>query len=187
VAQVFATIAAPGVVHHVQLGRLILGELDGRESPRVRAILAACQRAGIPAEASPDIRRTLWEKYVFILAQAGATALTRCPVGVIRAVPETRRLFRLLAEETVALARASGVPVAPGFLDTVLGFLDAQRPGAFSSLHHDLVQGRRLELEALHGHAARLAERLGVPAPTITLVHAALRPYQDGPPAVPGG
>ena len=53
---------------------------------------------------------------------------------------------------------------------------------AYSSLHHDLTQGKRLELEALHGHAVRLAERHGVPAPTVFAVYAALLPYRDGPP-----
>ena len=58
-------------------------------------------------------------------------------------------------------------------------------PEALSSLYHDLVQGRRLELEALHGHAVRLGERFGVPTPTLSVVYAALRPYLDGPPALP--
>jgi ketopantoate reductase len=56
-------------------------------------------------------------------------------------------------------------------------------PGAYSSLHFDLVNGKRLELEALQGHAVRLGERLGVPTPGIFAVYAALRPSVDGPPA----
>jgi 2-dehydropantoate 2-reductase len=64
-----------------------------------------------------------------------------------------------------------------------LGFLDAVAPNAFSSLHHDLIHGRRLELEALHGHAVRLAERHQVPAPSLFAVYAALLPYRDGAPA----
>src|SRR5262245_35565571 len=62
-AQVFATIEAPGVIAHVLLGRILFGEMDGAESERARAFLAACGRAGIPAEISADIVRTLWEKY----------------------------------------------------------------------------------------------------------------------------
>ncbi len=49
-----------------------------------------------------------------------------------------------------------------------------------SSLHHDLSQGKRLELEALHGHAVRLGERYGIPTPTLFAVYAALSPYADG-------
>ena len=51
---------------------------------------------------------------------------------------------------------------------------------ATSSLAHDLSQGHRLELETLHGHAVRLAERLGVKAPTLLAVYAALKPHAEG-------
>jgi 2-dehydropantoate 2-reductase len=63
--------------------------------------------------------------------------------------------------------------------------LDSVAPNAFTSLHHDLTHGKRLELEALHGHAVRLAERHGVPAPAVFAVYAALLPYRDGAPVTP--
>ena len=185
VAQVFATIAAPGVVTHTLLGRIIFGELDGRTSPRARAFLAECERAKIPAELSADMRRALWEKYVFLIAQSGMTALTRLPAGAIRRVPETRQMYRLLLEETAALGRASGVALGADVADRYLAMLDGLGAGAYTSLHFDLTHGKRLELEALHGHAVRLGQAHGIPTPTLFAVYAALRPYVDGPPAPP--
>ena len=47
VAQVFATIEEPGVIRHALLGRIIFGEMDGRQSERARAFLGrlrACRR-----------------------------------------------------------------------------------------------------------------------------------------------
>ena len=41
------------------------------------------------------------------------TALTRAPIGVIRAVPESWRMYRRLVEELAALAQASGVRPRP--------------------------------------------------------------------------
>src|SRR6202162_1720144 len=63
VAQVLATIESPGVISHRFLGRMIFGEMDGRESERGREFLTACERAGIQAEMSSTILRALWEKY----------------------------------------------------------------------------------------------------------------------------
>lgn len=183
VAQVFATIEAPGVIAHSLLGRLIFGEMDGRESPRARAFLDACERASIPAELSPHIRRALWQKYVFIAAQAGMTALTRCPVGAIRSVPEPRRMYRLILEEMAQLARAAGAGLDEHVVETVMKMLDAQAPHVYTSLYHDLTHGKRLELEALHGHAVRLGERHAIPTPMLFAVYAALRPHLDGPAA----
>ena len=63
-----------------------------------------------------------------------------------------------------------------------MAMLDNLGAAFTSSLHHDLAQGRRLELEALHGHAVRLGERYGIPTPMLFAVYAALKPSADGPP-----
>ena len=182
-AQVFATIEEPGVIRHVQLGRIVFGEMDGRESARARAFLAACERAEIPAALSTDVLRTLWEKYVLLVAHSGMTAVTRCAVGALRHRPETRLMYRKLLHEMVALARASGVALDDGFVDQIFKLLDGMAENFASSLQHDLLNGKRLELEALQGHAVRLGERHGVPTPTLFAVYAALLPHADGRPA----
>jgi 2-dehydropantoate 2-reductase len=183
--RVFATIEAPGVIAHTFGGHLTFGEMDGRETARARALLAACQKASIPAELAGDVTRALWEKYVFLTTHAGMTALTRCPAGVLRAVPEVREVYRRTVTEILAIGRAAGVKLDDGMLEQGFKFLDTVAPNAFSSLHHDLVHGKRLELEALHGYAVRLAERHHVPAPTVFAIYAALLPYRDGAPAPP--
>jgi 2-dehydropantoate 2-reductase len=179
-AFVFSTIASPGVIAHTLLGRIVFGELDGRVSERATRLRNALAHAGVPVEVSTDVRRVLWEKYLLISAQAGTTALARVPIGVIRETPETWRMYRRIVEELAALARASGVALADDIVDTIIKGAAALAPTASSSLYHDLAQGRRLELEALHGHAVRLGERLGVPTPTVFAVYAALRPHAAG-------
>jgi len=184
--RVFATIEAPGVITHTFGGHLTFGEMDGRLTERARAFLASCQKAGIPAELVTDVERALWDKYVFLTTHAGMTALTRCPAGVLRALPEVRELYRRIVTEIVTIGRAAGAPVDDSLLEQGMKFLDGVAPNAYSSLHHDLTQGKRLELDALHGHAVRLAERHAVAAPTVFAVYAALRPYRDGAPRLPG-
>ena len=180
--RVFATIESPGVITHTFGGHLIFGEMDGRVTERARAFLVACQKASIPVELVSEVQRALWDKYVFLTTHAGVTALTRCSAGVLRAVPEVRELYRRLVTEIVAVGRAAGAPVHDSMLEQGMKFLDGVAPNAYSSLHHDLTQGKRLELDALHGHVVRLAERHRVPAPTVFAVYAALLPYRDGPP-----
>jgi 2-dehydropantoate 2-reductase len=179
-AYVFASIEAPGVIAHRFAGRIVFGEMDGRSSERALRLRDALSQAGVPVEVSADIRRVLWEKYVLISAQAGMTAVTRCPVGVIRDTPEAWRMYRLIVEELVALARASGVALAADAVETIVKSAEGIARDAYSSLHHDLVNGKRLELEALHGHAVRLGERLGVPTPMVFAVYAALTPHAAG-------
>jgi 2-dehydropantoate 2-reductase len=180
VAWVFAAIESPGVIVHRLGGRLAFGELDGRPSPRLERLQATFASAGVAAEVSKDITRVLWEKYLLIGAQAGMTALTRAPIGVIRSTAETWLMYRRLVEELAALGLASGVRLAPDVVDSIVRDAGALAPTVFSSLHTDLTQGRRLELEALHGHALRLGQRLGVATPMLFAVYAALRPHAEG-------
>jgi 2-dehydropantoate 2-reductase len=182
VAQVFAIIEEPGVIRHALLGRIIFGEMDGQPSERARAFHAACERAAIPVEMSPDMLRALWEKYVFLAAHAGMTALSRLPAGSLRQVPETRQMYRRLLEEMAALGRAAGANLHAGTVDSCLSMLDAVGAGAYTSLYHDLTHGKRMELEAIHGHAVRLGERYRIATPMLFAVYAALRPHRDGAP-----
>jgi 2-dehydropantoate 2-reductase len=180
VAQVFATIESPGVIRHQAAGRIIFGEMDGRVSERAERLREAFARAEVPVELSRDIRRALWEKYILICGVAGTTAVTREPLGVIRDSPPTWQLFRTIVAEVTAVARAAGVDMPADTVDQTMKFAQGIAPGSRASLAQDLLQGRRLELEALHGHAARLGERLGVPTPAVFAVYAALVPLAAG-------
>jgi 2-dehydropantoate 2-reductase len=183
VAYVFAIIEAPAVIAHRLLGRITFGELDGTRSARCERLLATLTKAQIPVELSTDIRRVLWEKYLMICAQAGMTALARVPTGVLRKHAATWAMYRAIVAEVAAVGRAEGVALAPDVVDTVMKSAEGLAEGAFSSLHFDLVNGKPLELEALHGPLVRLGARHGVPTPMVSAVYAALLPHAAGAPA----
>jgi 2-dehydropantoate 2-reductase len=46
----------------------------------------------------------------------------------------------------------------------------------FSSLHDDLVRGRRMELDALHGVVVRRSRDHGLQAPVCEAIYALLKP-----------
>lgn len=175
---IFATIAEPGVINHTGgPSSLAIGEFGGARSERVLALAAACEEAGIPTDVPADIRTVLWSKYAFICAQAGMTATTQLPIGDIRDCDPAWRMFRALVEEVVAVARAEGVPLPDGIVESHLRATAALEPGGRSSLYHDLATGHRMELEALHGALTRLGARHGVATPAATAVYAILSPW----------
>ena len=177
-AFIFASVVEPGVVRDAGgPGSLLFGELDGSRSARGEALAAACENAGIPAELVTDIRVRLWDKFAFICAQAGMTACTRLPIGEIRAVPESWAMFRALVDEVVAVGAAEGVDLASDTAPRIARFAQGLPAAGFSSLHDDLVHGRRLEVEALHGFVARRSRAHGLPAPMTEAVYALLKPH----------
>jgi 2-dehydropantoate 2-reductase len=108
-----ATIARPGVISHTgTVQKLVFGEYDGRRSARAEALLEACRRADIDAELSLEIRKTIWEKFVFLVGLSAATTNIRLPIGLIRTNPRTRRFLLDTMREVVAVGRAQGVALS---------------------------------------------------------------------------
>jgi 2-dehydropantoate 2-reductase len=181
VAYVGTTIGRPGVI--VQTGsveRLVFGEYDGRRSARVEAFYAACRRGGINAEISDDIRRSIWEKYVSLVAMSGATTSMRQTIGPIRGNPLTRQFLLDLAREVVAVGRAHGVALPEDYAEARLAFFDSWPPEMTTSMHHDLQQGKPLELRWLSGGVVDLAAAVGVATPVNRAVRDILLLHADG-------
>jgi 2-dehydropantoate 2-reductase len=183
-AGVSSVVAAPGVIEHRAGPDVIqLGELDGPPSPRVERVVEALRRAGIKAQARPDMRVALWEKFVLICGLSGLTALTRLPLGAVLACPETKTLFGQVMDETQVVGQATGVPVPGDHAAKMMKFFEGSDRAIRGSLYYDLAAGRRLEIDTLNGTVVRLGREHRVPTPANFAVYAALKPYAEGPPA----
>jgi len=181
VAYMATTIGRPGVI--VQTGimqRMIFGEYDGRRSPRAEALLAAALRGGIKAEISDDIRRAIWEKYVFLVGLSGGTTSVRLPLGPIRNHPRTRQLLLDLMREAAAVGRAQGVALPEDYAERRLAFIDGLPADMTSSMHHDLERGQPLELRWLSGGVVEMGAELGVATPVNRSVYDVLVLHADG-------
>jgi 2-dehydropantoate 2-reductase len=184
VCYVGASIARPGVIAHVgKMQRLVFGEYDGRRSSRAEALLDACQRGGIDAELSSDIKRAIWEKFVFLVAMSGATSSIRSTIGPIRQNPRTRAFFLDLMREVVAVGRACGISLSEDFPEQRLKFGDSLPPEMTSSMHNDLERGNRLEVDWLSGAVVELGKSVGVATPLNRAVSDILALHADGKPA----
>jgi 2-dehydropantoate 2-reductase len=184
-ARISAHISEPGVIKQVgNFASLEFGEADGASSDRVSEIHAACVAAGIAAKVSENIARTLWTKFAFLAPLAGMTALTRGPVGPVRANSKSRALLQAAVEEVVALGVALKTGLVPEDAERTMKHVDGLPAAITSSMCHDLLSGKPIEVEGLSGAVARLAQEHGMAAPTHAFIAAALAPFTDGKPQV---
>jgi 2-dehydropantoate 2-reductase len=166
VGYVATTIGRPGVISQTgPMQRLIFGEFDGSRSARGEAFLQACLKGGINAELSTDIRREIWQKFVFLVGLSGTTTTMRVPIGPIRSNPQTRQFLLDIMREVVAVGRAHGVDLPEDYAERRLVLADDVSPDMTSSMHHDLQRGNRLEVRWLAGGLVELAKQVGVPTP----------------------
>ena len=181
VGYIATKIGRPGVIKHTgAMQRLVFGEYDGRRSARAEALLEACRRGGIDAEFSGDIRREIWDKFVFLVGLSASTTTMRVPIGPIRANPQTRAFLFDIMREVVAVGRAHGVALAADYAEQRLTFCDGLPADMTSSMHHDLEAGRPLELAWLSGGVVELGEAAGVPTPANRAVRDILALHAQG-------
>jgi 2-dehydropantoate 2-reductase len=181
VAYVASTVSHPGLITRTgPLQRLIIGEFDGRRSRRVEAFHTACVAGGIDAEVSEDIRRAIWEKFVFLVGLSATTATMRVPIGPIRTNPQSRAFLLDLMREVVVVGRAHGVPLPEDYAEQRLEFADGVSPDMTSSMYHDLERGNRLEVRWLSGGVVELGQQAGVATPLNRAVADILSVHANG-------
>ena len=181
VTYIAATIAEPGLIRHSgALQKLVFGEYDGSLSPRVRQFRDACADSGIDAEISDRIEQTIWEKFVFLVGLSGTTSLARTPIGPIRSHPRSHAFLHDVMDEVVQVALAQGVPLPADYADERLAFADQVPASMTSSMHHDLEQGNRLEVDWLSGDVVERGARLGVATPCNRAISDILSVHSEG-------
>jgi len=172
VAYMGTAISRPGVILHTgTLQRVVFGEYDGRRSKRAEALLGFLQKTGIDARLSDDIRRSIWEKFVFLVGMAAVTATIRLPLGPILKHPLTRQFYLDAMREAAAVGRAHGIRLPEDIAEERLAFSDTLPASMTASLQLDLERGNPLEVEWLSGSVVELGAAVGVPTP----IHRAAR------------
>ena len=181
VAQISATIAAPGVVRQTgTFMRLVFGELAGGKSARGEAFLTLCKAAGFDATHSDQILTDLWMKYILLATNSAITAATRSPFGKLRDDADVMALFASGFAEVAAVGRAKGVSLPEDAVEKMLQATKAFPTDMMASMAHDLLRGGRIELPWLSGKVVALGRELGVPTPVHNVLYAVLKPHIMG-------
>lgn len=173
-------MVAPGHIRHAAAEPMVMfGELDNRRSDRVERLRAAFAQASVNVEIPPDIRRSMWTKFLFIATLSGIGALTRVPVGVWRAQPEIRAMADQSLREVLNLAIAKGVDLGEDAIARTWQRYDGLAPESTSSMQRDIMDGKPSELDAQLGAIVRLARESGVEVPATSMIYHALLPQEE--------
>lgn len=163
-------VICPGVIQVIEGNRFTLGELDGSDTPSIRAIADAFKAAGFKAPISSDIRSEIWLKVWGNLSFNPISALTHATLEQICTYAPTRDLAANMMREAQAIGEKLGVQFKVSLDKRIAG---AQAVGAHkTSMLQDVEAGRPLELQALVAAVMELGRITGVPTPTIDAVYA---------------
>jgi len=187
------TMEAPGIYRRTAQGRLIIGELDGRRTPRIDALQATLAHV-IETEISTNIVGVLWGKLIWNGAVSGLCAVSGLKLGELFDSAVGRELFLRAFRESVDTARAEGVVIEHVIVDPddyYVGPRDtsARREqvlrdmsvfitrygGVTPSTLESLRRGRKSEIDFLNGYILEKAHASGIDVPLnehlIPMVH----------------
>ena len=163
-------VISPGVIRVIEGNRFTLGEIDGSDTPGIRAISDAFKNAGFKAPVSNDIRSEIWLKLWGNLSFNPISALTHATLEDICVFPATRELAANMMREAQTIGEKLGVQFKVSLEKRING---AQAVGQHkTSMLQDVELGRPIELEALVGSVIELGRITETPTPNIDAVYA---------------
>jgi 2-dehydropantoate 2-reductase len=162
------SVTAPGVVDVTSpVNRLVMGEPDGRITPRARAIAELLTAGGMATAVVPDIRNAIWAKLVSNFSSGTLAVLSQSNFKTLYAEEACREATRRTVAEGAAIAAAMGCE-APSDGEEVLKRLSpsAHKP----SILQDLELGRPMEVDAIYTVPLEMARLGKVATPTLDLL-----------------
>lgn len=184
---------APGVVHHIAFGKVVMGNLGRPANQRTRAIADLFQEARIPSEVSENLESSQWEKLVWnipfnglgVAGAAGLEALDSAgekmharpgPVMTTDQLlgdPRWEEWVRGLMGEIIAAANAKGLKIDNGLSERMIDYTRDMAEYRASTLI-DFELGKPLEMESMFLEPLRQARATGIEAPRLEALCAVL-------------
>jgi 2-dehydropantoate 2-reductase len=176
VVYVASEMKGPGHLKHHGRGDLVIGPNE--------QVKAWFEPAGVPCAISDNIAGELWAKLVVNCAYNAISAISQLPYGKMIEGPGVRETMRAVVEETLAVANASGVVMAPDMLARTLK-IAAAMPTQYSSTAQDLARGKPTEIDHLNGYVVRKGAALGISTPANQALHALVKLLEAKQPRLP--
>lgn len=185
---------APGQIHHLDHGQIVLGEFQGPAQARTRRLADQFVQAGVPCALTENLARTHWEKLIWNIpfnglgvagvagweafesakpnggiSHSGSAAARDCATLTtdrLLADPRWSELLRELMMEVIHVARALGFDVPDSLADKNFERTSSMGPYKASTLI-DFEKHLPLELGSLFIEPLRQAHEAGVAVPRL--------------------
>ena len=154
----------PGRVAHTNVGLTTMGELDGSESERLKAVAGLFEAGGLPVALTDNVMGHVWSKFVLNVAINPVSAVTGLRSGEIARTPEALSLLEHVLDEALAVIAAKGIELPDADMRTHVIDHTWVRYNRPSMLQH-IESGQRTEIDSLNGALVREAKALGIPCP----------------------
>ena len=156
-------------------GQIVFGEKDGEMSPRVKRVERLLADAGVLHEASGEIMRMMWWKFMVNVGVNQAGAILKAPYGHFQECKPCLEVAFSAMREVISLAPHSGIRLSEKDIEQSVQMLMRFNPEGKNSMLQDLDAGRKTEVDIFAGKICRLGEEAGIPTPVNRLFYNMLK------------
>ncbi|MGI9450067.1 MAG: ketopantoate reductase family protein [Geminicoccaceae bacterium] len=153
-----------GHVTLTHLGETSIGEVDGTDSDRAKALAKTLSDAGLPTVVLPDIMAKIWQKLVVNCAFNALCATTGLRTGEMMHMPAMNALQDKILDEVKAVIAAKNIKLPDPDTVAKIKVNGRKKMNKPSMLQHVLA-GRKTEIDSINGALIREAEKLGIATP----------------------
>ncbi|GAB4350800.1 MAG: putative 2-dehydropantoate 2-reductase [Cyanophyceae cyanobacterium] len=174
-----ATKVAPGLIHHIDYGKIILGDYGKGYGPRgiterLRRIAQDFEAADLEIELCEDLLLARWRKLAWNVPFNGLSVVLDAATDELMADGAARSLIDVLMLEVAQGAASCGRELTAAFLAELMALTETMPPYK-TSMKLDFDARRPLEVEAIVGAPLRMAAARGVALPQMEMLYRQLK------------
>lgn len=167
-------------VFHDGVGEIVFGEKNNEIlSEKVKKIKEFFEKIGIEYEIPIDMDYAKWWKFLVNVGYNQASALLSADYGVFQSSVKVNDIAVKLMEETVSVAKASGVNNTEKMIPEVLETIKTMLPQTRTSMLQDIDAKRETEVDIFSGHVRELGQFYNIITPYNDVVFSLIKAIDE--------
>ncbi|MFV5686110.1 ketopantoate reductase family protein [Flavobacterium sp. GB2R13] len=167
---IVSMIVSPGVIKKMGTYEKLFFGSGTASIASLNKLQAIFEKASIESYLVDDIEETVWEKFIFISALASATSYLNQNIGEILNSQSSRGVYVSLLNEITMIAAVKGLNLPADIIMQTILKLEKTPRDATSSMHRDLIAGRKIELFSLTEFVVNEGIKYEIETPTYQMV-----------------
>ena len=152
-------------LRYTKPGRLQIGVTEEEQKPAFQALASFLERTKIPHEICPDIRRSMWNKFMLNVGINQACTVYETDYAHATALGPILDEMIDAMTEVIRIAEAEGVHLTQEDLNRCVELEKTLKPDGYPSMRQDAVAKRPTEVDLFAGTVIQLGEKHGIPTP----------------------
>jgi len=152
----------PGVVKHTGMGETVLGELNGKQTERIKQISKLFGNSDIETKISNNIFREIWIKAIVNSSINPLTTFFQCKNGYLLENPILEKIVEKICEESTIIANSEGIELSNTDMVEKTEEVIKNTSENYSSMFQSIKKDDETEIDSINGKIVEIGKKNNV-------------------------